>query len=99
MRAQELIEKIDENTTVDNILVDLVSVAEDEKVNFEKIGSLEKTIKERDDRIRELKIDNHELMKKYVDNIDLTGKKDEKEKQPEEIKSTDEILKGFVERR
>ena len=99
MNAQELIEKIDDSTTVDNILVDLVSVAEDEKIATDKINNLEKTIKERDDKIRELKIDNHELMKKYVDNIDLTGKKDETEKEPEVIKSTDEILKGFVERR
>ena len=97
MTTQELINKINDETTTDEILIDLVELAESEKNKDITIKGLEDSIKERDNKIRELKIDNHELMKKVVDSIDLVGKKDE-EKEPEVVKETNDILKGFLER-
>ena len=97
MTTQELINKINDETTTDEILIDLVELAESEKNKDITIKGLEDTVKEKDDKIRELKIDNHELMKKVVDSIELVKKGDEP-KEPEIIKETDDILKGFLER-
>ena len=53
--------------------------------------------KERDEKIRDLKIDNHELLKKIATSVDFH--KDKKDDEDNEIvKSEDEILKAFMDR-
>lgn len=97
MRVQDIIDKITDETKVDDLLIDLSELAEEENKYETRISELENDVKERDERIRDLKVDNHELLKKVANSVDFyKGKKDEDEEV--EIKSEDEILKSFMDR-
>lgn len=97
MRVQDIIDKITDETKVDDLLIDLSELAEEENKYETRISELENDVKERDERIRDLKVDNHELLKKVANSIDFyKDKKDEDEEV--EIKSEDEILKSFMDR-
>ena len=97
MRVQDIIDKISDETKVDDLLIDLSELAEEENKHETRISELENVIKERDERIRDLKVDNHELLKKVANSVDFyRDKKDEDEEV--EIKSEDEILKSFMDR-
>ena len=97
MRVQDIIDKITDETKVDDLLIDLSELAEEENKYETRISELENDVKERDERIRDLKVDNHELLKKVANSVDFyKDKKDEDEEL--EIKSEDEILKSFMDR-
>lgn len=97
MRVQDIIDKITDETKVDDLLIDLSELAEEENKHETKISELENIIKEKDERIRDLKVDNHELLKKVANSVDFY--KDKKDDDEEiEIKSEDEILKSFLDR-
>lgn len=97
MRVQDIIDKISDETKVDDLLIDLSELAEEENKYETRISELENDVKERDERIRDLKVDNHELLKKVANSVDFyRDKKDEDEEV--EIKSEDEILKSFMDR-
>ena len=97
MRVQDIIDKITDETKVDDLLIDLSELAEEENKHETKISELENIIKEKDERIRDLKVDNHELLKKVANSVDFyKDKKDEDEEV--EIKTEDEILKLFMDR-
>lgn len=97
MRVQDIIDKISDETKVDDLLIDLSELAEEENKYETRISELENDVKERDEKIRDLKVDNHELLKKVANGVDFyKDKKDEDEEV--EIKSEDEILKSFIDR-
>lgn len=97
MRVQDIIDKITDETKVDDLLIDLSELAEEENKHETRISELENDVKERDERIRDLKVDNHELLKKVANSVDFyKDKKDDDEEV--EIKSEDEILKSFMDR-
>lgn len=97
MRVQDIIDKISDETKVDDLLIDLSELVEEENKYETRISELENDVKERDERIRDLKVDNHELLKKVANSVDFyRDKKDEDEEV--EIKSEDEILKSFMDR-
>ena len=97
MRVQDIIDKITDETKVDDLLIDLSELAEEENKYETRISELENDVKERDERIRDLKVDNHELLKKVANSVDFY--KDKKDNDEEvEIKSEDEILKSFMDR-
>ena len=97
MRVQDIIDKITDETKIDDLLIDLSELAEEENKYETRISELENDVKERDERIRDLKVDNHELLKKVANSVDFyKGKKDDDEEI--EIKSEDEILKLFMDR-
>lgn len=97
MRVQDIIDKITDETKVDDLLIDLSELAEEENKYETRISELENDVKERDERIRDLKVDNHELLKKVANSVDFyKDKKDDDEEV--EIKSEDEILKAFMDR-
>nr|DAW85572.1 MAG TPA: hypothetical protein [Caudoviricetes sp.] len=97
MRVQDIIDKITDETKVDDLLIDLSELAEEENKYETRISELENDVKERDERIRDLKVDNHELLKKVANSVDFyKDKKDDDEEV--EIKSEDEILKSFMDR-
>lgn len=97
MRVQDIIDRITDETKVDDLLVDLAELSEEESKYETKISDLENDIKERNEKIRDLKIDNHELLKKIASSVDFyKDKKDEDEEV--EIKTEDEILKSFMDR-
>lgn len=97
MRVQDIIDKISDETKVDDLLIDLSELAEEENKYETRISELENDVKERDEKIRDLKVDNHELLKKVANSVDFyRDKKDEDEEV--EIKSEDEILKLFMDR-
>lgn len=97
MRVQDIIDKITDETKVDDLLIDLSELAEEENKYETRISKLENDVRERDERIRDLKVDNHELLKKVANSVDFyKDKKDDNEEV--EIKSEDEILKSFMDR-
>lgn len=97
MRVQDIIDKISDETKVDDLLIDLSELAEEENKYETRISELENDVKERDEKIRDLKVDNHELLKKVANSVDFyKDKKDEDEEV--EIKSEEEILKSFMDR-
>lgn len=97
MRVQDIIDKITDETKVDDLLIDLSELAEEENKYETRISELENDLRERDERIRDLKVDNHELLKKVANSVDFY--KDKKDDNKEvEIKSEDEILKSFMDR-
>lgn len=97
MRVQDIIDKISDETKVDDLLIDLSELAEEENKYETRISELENDVRERDEKIRDLKVDNHELLKKVANSVDFyRDKKDEDEEV--EIKSEDEILKSFMDR-
>lgn len=97
MRVQDIIDKITDETKVDDLLIDLSELAEEENKYETRISELENDVKERDERIRDLKVDNHELLKKVANSVDFyKDKKDDDEEV--KIKSEDEILKSFMDR-
>lgn len=97
MRVQDIIDKITDETRVDDLLIDLSELAEEENEYETRISELENDVRERDERIRDLKVDNHELLKKVANSVDFyKDKKDEDEEV--EIKTEDEILKLFMDR-
>lgn len=97
MRVQDIIDKITDETKVDDLLIDLSELAEEENKHETRISELENDVRERDERIRDLKVDNHELLKKVANSVDFyKDKKDDNEEV--EIKSEDEILKSFMDR-
>lgn len=97
MRVQDIIDKITDETKVDDLLIDLSELTEEENKYETRISELENDVKERDERIRDLKVDNHELLKKVANSVDFyKDKKDDDEEV--EIKSEDEILKSFMDR-
>ena len=97
MRVQDIIDKITDETKVDDLLIDLSELAEEENKYETRISELENGVRERDERIRDLKVDNHELLKKVANSVDFyKDKKDDNEEV--EIKSEDEILKSFMDR-
>lgn len=97
MRVQDIIDKITDETKVDDLLIDLSELAEEENKHETRISELENDVRERDERIRDLKVDNHELLKKVANSVDFY--KDKKDDNKEvEIKSEDEILKSFMDR-
>ena len=97
MRVQDIIDKITDETKIDDLLIDLSELAEEENKYETRISELENDVKERDERIRDLKVDNHELLKKVANSVDFY--KDKKDNDEEvEIKSEDEILKSFMDR-
>lgn len=99
MRVQDIIDKISDETKVDDLLIDLSELAEEENKYETRISELENDVKERDEKIRDLKVDNHELLKKVANSVDFyRDKKDEDEDEEVEIKSEDEILKSFMNR-
>lgn len=99
MRVQDIIDKISDETKVDDLLIDLSELAEEENKYETRISELENDVKERDEKIRDLKVDNHELLKKVANSVDFyRDKKDEDEDEEVEIKSEDEILKLFMNR-
>ena len=62
MRVQDIIDKISDETKVDDLLIDLSELAEEENKYETRISELENDVKERDEKIRDLKVDNHELL-------------------------------------
>ena len=97
MRVQDIIDKITDETKVDDLLIDLSELAEEENKYETRISELENDVKERDEWIRDLKVDNHELLKKVANSVDFyKDKKDEDEEV--EIKTEYEILKSFMDR-
>lgn len=96
MRVQDIIDKITDETKVDDLLIDLSELAEEENKYETRISELENDVRERDERIRDLKVDNHELLKKVANSVDFY--KDKKDDNEVEIKSEDEILKSFMDR-
>lgn len=98
MRVQDIIDKITDETKVDDLLIDLSELAEEENKYETKISELENNIKERDERIRDLKVDNHELLKKVANSVDFYRDKNDDDDDDVEIKSEDEILKLFLDR-
>lgn len=97
MRVQDVIDKITDETKVDDLLIDLSELAEEENKYETKISELENNIKERDEKIRDLKVDNHELLKKVANSVDFYRDKNDDDDDVE-IKSEDEILKSFLDR-
>lgn len=97
MRVQDIIDKITDETKVDDLLIDLSELAEEENKHETKISKLENIIKEKDERIRDLKVDNHELLKKVANSVDFYRDKNDDDDDVE-IKSEDEILKSFLDR-
>lgn len=97
MRVQDIIDKITDETKVDDLLIDLSELAEEENKHETKISELENIIKEKDERIRDLKVDNHELLKKVANSVDFYRDKNDDDDDVE-IKSEDEILKSFLDR-
>ena len=97
MRVQDIIDKITDETKVDDLLIDLSELAEEENKHETKISELENVIKEKDERIRDLKVDNHELLKKVANSVDFYRDKNDDDDNVE-IKSEDEILKSFLDR-
>lgn len=97
MRAQEIIDKITDETKIDEILVDLAELSETENDYETRISELETDVDNRDKTIRELKVTNHELLKKVAESVDF-HKDDEPEGELEVIKTEEEIFKGFAER-
>ena len=97
MRVQDIIDRITDETKVDDLLVDLAELSEEESKYETKISELENDIKERDEKIRDLKIDNHELLKKIATSVDFHKDKID-DKDNEIVKSEDEILKAFMDR-
>lgn len=97
MRVQDIIDKITDETKVDDLLIDLSELAEEENKHETKISELENIIKEKDERIRDLKVDNHELLKKVANSVDFYRDKNDYDDDVE-IKSEDEILKSFLDR-
>lgn len=97
MRVQNIIDKITDETKVDDLLIDLSELAEEENKHETKISELENIIKEKDERIRDLKVDNHELLKKVANSVDFYRDKNDDDDDVE-IKSEDEILKSFLDR-
>ena len=97
MRVQDIIDKITDETKVDDLLIDLSEIAEEENKHETKISKLENIIKEKDERIRDLKVDNHELLKKVANSVDFYRDKNDDDDDVE-IKSEDEILKSFLDR-
>ena len=97
MRVQDIIDKITDETKVDDLLIDLSELAEEENKHETKISKLENIIKEKDERIRDLKVDNHELLKKVANSVDFYRDKNDDDDEVE-IKSEDEILKSFLDR-
>lgn len=97
MRVQDIIDKITDETKVDDLLIDLSELAEEENKYETRISELENDVKERDERIRDLKVDNHELLKKVANSVDFYKDKKDEDKEIE-IKSEDEILKSFMDR-
>jgi predicted nucleic acid-binding Zn-ribbon protein len=97
MRVQDIIDKITDETKVDDLLIDLSELAEEENKHETKISELENIIKEKDERIRDLKVDNHELLKKVANSVDFYRDKNDDDDNVE-IKSEDEILKSFLDR-
>lgn len=97
MRVQDVIDKITDETKVDDLLIDLTALAEEENKHETKISELENIIKEKDERIRDLKVDNHELLKKVANSVDFYRDKNDDDDDVE-IKSEDEILKSFLDR-
>lgn len=98
MRVQDIIDKITDETKVDDLLIDLSELAEEENKHETKISELENIIKEKDERIRDLKVDNHELLKKVANSVDFYRDKNDDDDDDVEIKSEDEILKSFLDR-
>ncbi len=97
MRVQDIIDKITDETKVDDLLIDLSELAEEENKHETKISELENNIKEKDKIIRDLKVDNHELLKKVANSVDFYRDKNDDDDDVE-IKSEDEILKSFLDR-
>ena len=89
--------KIKEEIKIDDLLIDLSELAEEENKHETKISKLENIIKEKDERIRDLKVDNHELLKKVANSVDFYRDKNDDDDDVE-IKSEDEILKSFLDR-
>lgn len=97
MRVQDIIDKITDETKVDDLLVDLSELVEEENKFETRISELENKVKEKEEIIRDLKVDNHELLKKVANSVDFY--KDNKDDTvSEEIKTEDEILKSFLDR-
>lgn len=97
MRVQDVIDKITDETKIDDLLIDLSELAEEENKYETRISELENDVKERDERIRDLKVDNHELLKKVANSVDFYKDKGDDDNEVE-IKSEDEILKSFMDR-
>ena len=97
MRVQDVIDKITDETKIDDLLIDLSELAEEENKYETRISELENDVKERDERIRDLKVDNHELLKKVANSVDFYKDKEDDDEEVE-IKSEDEILKLFMDR-
>lgn len=97
MRVQDIIDKITDETKIDDLLIDLSELAEEENKYETRISELENDVKERDERIRDLKVDNHELLKKVANSVNFYKDKEDDNKEVE-IKSEDEILKSFMDR-
>lgn len=97
MRVQDIIDKITDETKIDDLLIDLSELAEEENKYETRISELENDVKERDERIRDLKVDNHELLKKVANSVDFYKDKED-DNEEVEIKSEDEILKSFMDR-
>lgn len=73
---KELIDKITTETTIDDIMPDLVEIGAREDELSARITELENDVLARDDEIRELKETNFDLMKKIFDKP-IVEKKDE----------------------
>lgn len=97
MRVQDIIDKITDETKIDDLLIDLSELAEEENKYETRISELENDVKERDERIRDLKVDNHELLKKVANSVNFYKDKED-DNEEVEIKSEDEILKSFMDR-
>ena len=97
MRVQDIIDKITDETNVDDLLIDLSELAEEENKYETRISELENDVRERDERIRDLKVDNHELLKKVANSVDFYKDKED-DNEEVEIKSEDEILKSYMDR-
>lgn len=94
MTVKELIEKITDETTVEDILIDLAIISEEEVKKNDLILDLNDKIIEKDEIIKSLKEDNYSLLKKVSDSVNFK-KDNEAEDEPEVVKSTEEIFEDF----
>lgn len=92
MTIKDIIEKINSESTIDDIMPDLVEIGTYEDSLESRVAELEADVLSRDEDIRDLKNSNFELMKKIFDKPPVETKEEIKE----EIITDDEIFEEMV---
>lgn len=88
MTIKDIIEKINSETTIDDIMPDLAEIGTYEDGLMARVTELEADVSARDEEIRDLKNSNFELMKKIFDKPPVKKNVEIKE----EIITDDEIF-------